>query len=204
MYGHTYTEAEREFMVEFVPGHSHAEIRDAFAEKFGWDITKAQVKSYIARNHLNTGRDGRFTKGHVPDNKGKKMSPEVYEKAKATMFKKGNMPVKHRPVGSERISKDGYLEVKIAEPRKWRLKHLVVYEQHYGPIPKGHAVTFLDSNKMNIDISNLKLIKRSELLIMNSKRLHTNNAELTEVGINIAKVIDAKHKSVRRRKELEY
>ena len=45
------------------------------------------------------------------------------------MFAKGNVPPNHRPVGSERISKDGYIEVKVAEPNKWRLKQRVVYEE---------------------------------------------------------------------------
>ena len=40
---------------------------------------------YLKVNPFN----GRFSKNHVPVNKGKKMSPEVYEKVKHTFFKKG-------------------------------------------------------------------------------------------------------------------
>jgi len=41
--------------------------------------------------------DGRFKKGDTPWNKGRKMSPELYDKCKETMFKKGNVPgnIKH-------------------------------------------------------------------------------------------------------------
>ncbi len=38
------------------------------------------------------------------------------------MFAKGNVPPNHRPVGSERISKDGYIEVKVAEPKQVEIK----------------------------------------------------------------------------------
>ena len=65
------------------------------------------------------------------------MPKEVYEKVKHTMFAKGNVPPNHRPVGSERISIDGYIEVKVAEPDKWRLKQRVVYEEAKGESPEG-------------------------------------------------------------------
>ena len=39
----------------------------------------------------------RFTKGQAPPNKGQKMSKEVYEKVKPTMFKKGQRPVNWKP-----------------------------------------------------------------------------------------------------------
>ena len=35
--------------------------------------------------------NGRFLKGHIPWNKGEKMRPDIYEKCKPTMFKKGNI-----------------------------------------------------------------------------------------------------------------
>lgn len=62
MYGHIYTEEERQFMTEYVPGHTYREIQTAFIEKFGWDITLSQVKSYIGRYKLNTGRTGSLKK----------------------------------------------------------------------------------------------------------------------------------------------
>lgn len=202
MYGHVYTDEERAFFEEYVPGHSYAEIQKAFIEKFEWEITASQVKSYIGNNHLNTGRNGRFVKGQVAHNKGVKMPREVYEKAKHTMFAKGNVPHNHKPVGSERVNVDGYMEIKVAEPNKWRLKHNVVWEQHNGEIPKGSVVIFLDGDKLNISIDNLKLIKRSEHLIMNRYNLHGANAETTEVATNLAKLIDTTNKAKRRKKEI--
>lgn len=196
MYGHVYTDDEREFFEEYVFGHSYDEIQIAFIEKFGWEISIGQIKSYIGNHHLNTGKTGRFQKGQVAHNKGAKMSKEVYEKAKNTMFTKGHVPHNHKPVGSERVNVNGYIEIKVEEPRKWQLKHNVVWENHNGKIPKGSVVIFLDRNKMNVTIDNLKLIKRSELLIMNRYNLYGENADVTEVGTNLAKLIDVTNKKI--------
>lgn len=195
MYGHQYTEEEKRFFVEYVPGHRYVEIQQEFIKRFGWEISLGQVKSSIGRYHLNTGKTGYFQRGHAPSNKGKKMPKEVYEKAKATMFKKGHVPKNYRPVGSERINVDGYIEIKVEDPRKWKSKHNVVWEQNYGEIPKDSVVIFLDGDKMNVSIENLKLIKRSELLIMNKQKMFSNNAAITETATNLARLISTTHKA---------
>ena len=106
----------------------------------------------------------RFRKGHKPANKGKRMSPETYSRVAPTMFRKGNVPANHRPVGSERVNVDGYVEIKMAEPNKWRQKHRVVWEQEYGPIPKGSNIQFRNGNRQDIRIENLYLISRQDQL----------------------------------------
>jgi hypothetical protein len=110
-------------------------------------------------------RANRFKKGSVPANKGKPMSPERYAICKATMFKKGQIPHNHRPVGSERVSVDGYIEIKVAEPKKWRQKHRVVWEAANGPIPKGYNVQFRNKNRQDCRIENLDLISRRKQLL---------------------------------------
>ena len=104
----------------------------------------------------------RFHKGHTPPNKGKKVSPEVYEKMSPTMFKNGHIPVNHREVGSERINADGYIEIKVAEPKRWRLKHRIIWEQVNGEIPKGYNVQFKNHNPQDCRIENLYLICRAD------------------------------------------
>ena len=104
----------------------------------------------------------RFPKGHIPDNKGKRVYPEVYEKMSSTMFKKGHTPANHREVGSERINKDGYIEIKVAESKRWRLKHRIIWEQGNGEIPKGYNVQFKNHNPQDCRIGNLYLISRAE------------------------------------------
>lgn len=103
-----------------------------------------------------------FTKGHIPANKGKKMTAETYSKVSRTMFSKGHTPWNHHEVGSERVNKDGYIEVKVAEPNKWKAKHRLIWEELHGPIKKGYNVQFRDGNPKNVAPENLYLISRQE------------------------------------------
>lgn len=186
MYGHQYTAEERQFMTEYVPGHSYREIQKAFTEKFGWEISFGQVNSYIGNHHLNTGRTGQFQKGQEPPNKGKKgICAAGCEK---TWFKKGHIPANYRPVGSERVNVDGYIEVKVADPNKWKLKHRVVWESVNGKIPKGCIIIFRDNNKTNTNIDNLLLIKRGTHAVLNHTGLCEYSGEFKETAICIAEL----------------
>lgn len=196
---HKYTDEEKAFFRDFVPGHSRKEIREEFIRRFGWEITMGQTIGCIKNWHLNTGRTGRFEKGQQAFNKGVPMRGEVYEKAKATMFKKGHIPHNHKPVGSERVNVEGYIEVKVAEPRTWVFKHRMIWEQHHGEIPKGYVIIFADENKLNTDIENLRMISNKEMLTMTRKKLRSKNQELTDAGIGLAKLINATHEAKKRR-----
>lgn len=129
---------------------------------------------------LTRGNSGSFKKGHQPKNKGTK----GISKPNKTSFKKGNIPDNIREVGSERITKDGYIEIKVAEPNVWKLKHRVFYEKYFGKIPKGKMVVFLDRNKQNLSIDNLECITKYENLIMNSRGCYSTNPEITKTGLN--------------------
>jgi hypothetical protein len=120
-----------------------------------------------------SGVSFRFKKGQVPPNKGKKwsefMSTEGMSNSKKTTFKKGTVPPNYKPVGSERIDKDGYLMVKVREGlRGWDLKHRHVYRLNFGEIPKGYNVEFIDRNKLNCEPSNLVLRTRVENMKINT------------------------------------
>lgn len=186
-----YSDDMKKFIQENQYGISRKELKNIFNEKFNTSLSTDVLKGYCTRNKLNNGFSGRYQKGQISHNKGVPMDRIVYEKCKSTMFKKGNIPKNHKPVGSERINVYGYVEIKVQEPRKWRQKHNVIWESVNGPIPKDSVVIFLDQNKLNISIENLRIIKRKELLIMNRNGLFTSNSELTEVGTNYAKLVSA-------------
>lgn len=195
---HRYSEEQKKFIIDNNYGKYSKELAEMFNQQFDTNITANEI-AYFRRNHkLNSGLTGQFQKGHVSHNKGKKqseyMTKEAIERTKATRFKKGNRPSNYRPVGSERITKDGYIEVKVADPNKWETKNKIVYKQHFGDIPKGYKVIYADGNKLNNDINNLILVSNSELLIANRNHLIYNNKELTESGILISKVIDKTNK----------
>ena len=104
--------------------------------------------------------NGMFLKGHVPFNKGKKqhefMSEEVIQKTIATRFKKGQIPVNIKNVGYERITRDGYVEIKTE--KGFVLKHRMLWEKYYGKIPKRHVIRFKNGNKQDVRIENLELV----------------------------------------------
>ena len=191
---HRYSEEQKEFIITNNYGKYSKELAEMFNQHFNTNITAKEIAYFRRNNKLNSGLTGQFKKGNVPHNKGKKqieyMSQESIEKTKETRFKIGNKPKNYRPVGSERITKDGYIEVKVADPNKWETKNKIIYKQYFGDIPEGHKIIYADGNKLNNDINNLILVSDNEELIMNRYRLRTENIELTKTGYLIAKVID--------------
>lgn len=123
----------------------------------------------------------RFTKGHIPQNKGKKVSLEVYEKMSHTMFKKGHISENKREVGAERVNVYGYIEIKVAEPNVWRLKHRIVWEQHNGAIPTGYNVQFKNHNTQDCRIENLYLISKAEQMRNENSLIAKYPKELQDV-----------------------
>lgn len=185
-YGIKWSDEEKEYLKKITPGHHYIEIANMMNKEFNREFTVNQIKSAIGRYKLNTGFNGRFKKGNVPHNKGKKGL--YYKGCEKTWFKKGQVSINHKPVGSERIDVDGYTLIKVSEPNVWKLKHRVVWEKANGPIPKNYTVIFLDGDKSNTDINNLALVSRNELLIINQRGLLKKDKELSKVGINIAKL----------------
>lgn len=191
-----WSDKEKEYLKEITPGHHYAEIVELMNKKFDREFTVELVKNAIGRYKLNTGFNGRFEKGLIPHNKGQK--GVCAKGAEKGWFKKGQTPINHKSVGSERITKDGYIMIKVAEPNKWRLKHVVEWEKHNGKLPRNHALIFLDRNKQNTSIDNLKLVSRSELLIINRDNLLKDNKELNETAVIIAKVTDKVQKVIKK------
>ena len=177
------------FLLDYIPGHSLDQIQSEFKDKFGITLTKAQVGGFKSKHNILQGtKGGQFQKGQVSWNKGKKMTPEQYAKCSRTMFKKGQQVHNHKEVGSERISVDGYIEIKVAEPNHWRLKHRVIYEQHYGiKLSSNDVIIFVDGNRLNLDIDNLERLSRSELVRLNQDGLRGDEA-MNRSAIALAKL----------------
>ena len=198
-----YPEGFEEFIRKVSWGKHLPELHKIVTAKFGDILTQEQLKSFLARKHIiRFENHGKFEKGHVPANKGKKMSAEVYEKSKHTMFKKGHQPANRREVGSERINVEGYIEIKVAEPSRWQLKHRVIYENYHNvKLKSTDVVIFLDGDKQNFGIENLALIDRGINLIMNHEGMRFADAEITRTEVNIARLKKAITVAKRKLKE---
>jgi len=194
-----YTKEVIDFMIKNYQGKDNIELANLLNEKFGIDTNGDKIcmlKANLIRRYginLRTGiNNGCYKKGNVPVNKGTKGMFNVG--GNRTSFKKGHTPQNHREVGSKRVNVDGYHEIKVAEPNKWQLEHRVIYEKAHGTIPKGSKVIFADGDKDNLDLDNLVLVSSSEELILNRRKLLTDDKEITKTGVLIAKVIDKTYK----------
>lgn len=191
-YSPKYPDGMEQYIREIATGRKTDEIARMVEEHFGIEFPESACKAYKKNHNIISGVDCRFEKGHIPDNKGKKMSPEQYQRCKATMFKKGDVPPNRMEVGEYTHTTDGYLVQKVQENgtqrERFEFVHRRTWEEHNGPIPEGKMVTFLDGDKDNCSIENLVLIDNEENLELNRSRLRFENPECTKVGVTVAKV----------------
>ena len=193
-YRNQYTEEQIQFLKDNVKGITEKELTERFNKEFNQNRTESSIRNQKTKYGLKNGLvGGQFKKGQVSFNKGLKqtefMTPEAIERTKATRFKKGDIPGNHRKVGSERITVDGYIEIKTKEPDVWEHKHRYIWEKANGAIPKNNLVIFADGDKTNLDIDNLILISRREHAVLNKMNLRYDNKETTELGITLANLI---------------
>jgi hypothetical protein len=174
--GRRYTPEEIRFVKENVRGRSYAEMTKLFNERFRLRITLRQMKALMHNHGLRNGI-GSFLPGHVPSNKGKTRPGW-----------RGN----YKPVGSEQMN-GGYVAVKVAAGKNqyhknWRRRHVVIWEEANGKIPRGHAVIFADGNRWNFALDNLLLVSRKELAVMNKLGLVSADGDLTRAGKAVADI----------------
>lgn len=194
-----------EFLRGFVPGHSCVEITDEFDRRFGIRLRVNQLKNREVVLGIRQGTvGGRFAPGSVPPNKGKKLTDYVKDEAKLAnirrcQFKKGEEAHNECPIGTERVSRDGYIEVKVpkedAEDRAngwWRAKHRVIWERANGrKLQKGESVMFADRDMRNFDPENLVMVTQAQRLYINRHKIPYRDAESLRTAIAMAKLNEA-------------
>lgn len=186
-----FTEEQEKFIRENAKGLYNNELADLVNYHFRLSMTARQMAIWKKNHNVTSGLTGHFEKGQKAWNKG--MTGLVFEGSEKGWFKKGQEPVNYRPVGTERIdSKDGYVVMKVRDDgewhERWKHKHVVVWEEAHGEVPDNHVVTFLDSDRSNVNIDNLMMISRRELVRMNQGNLFSTDPEMTRSGINLVKI----------------
>jgi hypothetical protein len=186
-----YLDKHLNYLRKIVPGTPYKIVAEKFNKKFGLKLSVDVVKGIAARSGVRNGRDTRFKPGHVSFNKGKK--GVYYAGCEKGWFKKGNKLHTTLPIGSERVTVNGYVEVKYSNrsgssKNRWKSKHSMIWEKEHGPVPKGYVVIFLDSNKRNFALNNLQLISRAELYVMNHHGLISEKKDMTKAGHALAAV----------------
>lgn len=145
------------------------------ARKLGLEKSAEYLASPAAcrlRRGDNVGAAHRFPKGHAPANKGLRRPGWGPGRMKETQFKKG-VATNWKPVGSERLV-DGYRYTKVSDirnvpwTRNWKATHILLWEQHHGPLPPHHALRFKNGDRTDIRLDNLELITRQTLMAQNT------------------------------------
>lgn len=108
------------------------------------------------------------------------------------------------PIGTERY-KEKYIRVKVAQPNVWVKKHVFLWEQAHGKVPKGHLIMFADGNKFNVTLENLLLVSKAELLQLNRNGMIKEDGELTKTYLQVVKLNRAlNEKGLKKIKKAEY
>lgn len=153
------------------------------------------------RGEDHPGKATQFKPGQVPANKGLRRPGWAPGRMRETQFKKGEragVAVRlYKPIGTERVSKDGYLERKVNDDlplqARWRGVHLIVWEATHGPVLPGHAIVFRNGNKADLRLDNFECITRRALMLRNS--VHN----LPEPLAKTVQLLGALNRQIRRR-----
>lgn len=125
------------------------------------------LRSVVPAEFIERGKKTRLKKGGRAWNKGTKGLMSANEGS----FKEGAIPHNWKPIGSERITRDGYVEVKYKDERNARtnyeLKHRLIWIEKNGPVPKGCVIIFKDGNARNFEDDNLAMLTMRENMIRN-------------------------------------
>lgn len=174
------------------------------------DVTDAALHALRKRMAWKTGRTGQFKKGSVSTNKGKACPPGRggrHPNARATQFKKGQVPGNYRGPGHESVDSDGYVWIVIDETNPWTgaatwrvHKHRWLWEKANGAVPPGHVLKCLDGNKSNSDPSNWALVPQGLLPRLNGKSGRNYDAAPAELKPVIMAIAKLEHRARAKRK----
>lgn len=162
-----------------------SEYHRAFCAAFGReDVSAGHLHALRKRKGWKTGRTGCFEKGESPHNKGKAFPvAATHPNCRKTQFRAGSRTgkaaVNYKPIGFERISKEGYRERKIHDglpfKSRWKLVHRIEWESAHGPVPNGMVLKCL-GDKLDTRPSNWELVPRAMLPRLNGGRHKTRIA----------------------------
>jgi hypothetical protein len=200
-----YSDAE----LAWIEAHHDLPRRDLHAQfvaHFGrTDVSQQNLTALCKRKGWLTGRTGQFVRGQPSHNKGKTgFRPAGSEKG---WFRKGRRAPNTLPLWSERIGKDGYIEMKVplrnpytGHETRFMHKHRYLWEQANGPLPEGHALKCLDGDKTNTDPENWIAVPRALLPRLNGRSGRDYDSAPPELKPLILKIAQLEHATREKRK----
>lgn len=201
-----FSQEQAEFLRDGYTRLKVAELTVLFNRHFDANFTLNQVRAYLKNHGCKSGRTGNFVKGHTPHNTGQK-GWDAGGRSAETRFKGGRRPqdsANYVPIGSTKLSKDRYLMRKVTDDhpvpaRRWDAEHRLVWAAAHGPIPDGHVVVFLDGDKLNIALDNLRCVPRGVLQYLNKTGMNNTTGEARKAAILTAELITLANRKARDR-----
>ena len=203
-----WTEAELELLRQHYPDRTGDDVaamlgrpvRSVYkkARELGLSKSAAFLSSDLSGRVQRGKQDPRmratqFQPGVSSWSKGVKGRVGVKEGCRATQFKKGRPADEahnYLPIGSLRVTKDGYLERKVTDDpsvypaRRWTALHRLVWEAAHGPVPGGHLVVFKPGRATTdpelVTLDALECITRADNLRRNS--VHRYGPEIASIA----------------------
>lgn len=91
------------------------------------------------------------------------------------------------PLNAETHYSSNYTYVKVSNKatgsngfyKNWKPKQRIVWEEHYGALPKGQFIVFLDKNRRNCSITNLYAVTGQILRELGKKQWFSENPDVT-------------------------
>ncbi len=144
-----------EFLCENASSHTIKELTQMLKEQFNIEIERKKLAQYCIKFGIQY----------------------KYEKPKKSH---SNIPTKN---GTLAIKTDGdYIKVKINK-NKWEYLQRVIYQNAYNvKLPEDVYVIFLDQDRRNFNIKNLKAITRRSSAIMSKDGLFSIEPKITKLG----------------------
>jgi len=168
---HKYTEEQKRFLKENIGNFTYKGLAEVFNKQFGTSLNHQHI-SDICLKRLGIKRD------------------------KPYVFFKGRKDFTSHPIGTEVFDghhvwvkvNDEYIPDGAVKGSKqlnpnWQKKKVLNYEKHYGPIPSGNMVVFLDQDHQNCEIDNLYLTTRKINFMMNKNKWYSPDKEQTLTAI---------------------
>lgn len=164
-------------------------VRSIFQQANSIGVRKSQKflaspASGRLRPGANIGGKTKFKHGHAPWNKGKQF--DAGGRSSETRFKKGSLAGNARallkPLGYERINKDGIRERKTTMDgpphKRWEAIHRIIWREANGPIPNGSIIRYIDGDHNNITLENLEIVTRAENAVLNTIKYNDYSPEI--------------------------
>lgn len=167
-----FNQEQIEFIKRNVDGVRNKELAQLINDEFGLSITPTQISQWKTTHGVKS-----------------KTSLYGWRKGK-TGGRDFKNPVEYKhskPIGAERITKRGITQVKVARG-KWMDKHRYIWEQANGPVPDTDIIIFMNDDKTDFRLDNLKCISRRELSYMNKQKYQYFDEESKESAILLSKI----------------